>query len=174
MPRIWHTAEQTGSKTLVHSGWTEDYSENAKRRLASVVEVFDGYAELWQREEVTGEPPASGVYAAASASIDNDLFTFGGYDDIKWYNSLHKLKNGSQWIELSHQNRRPESPMAKFDAGMIVQGDNLSVFGGYGIPHGPTQPGSSFIQHTRFTDGAGWTNEFHIYSLKDGIYTCTK
>ena len=28
----------------------------------------------------------------------------------------------------------------------------------------------SFIKNTRFTDGSGWTNEFHIYNLSEGIY----
>ena len=61
--------------------------------------------------------------------------------------------------------------MAKDGAGMVAFSDNLAVFGGYGIPHGPTQPGSSFIGDTGYTDGGGWTNELHVYNLKDGMYT---
>ena len=26
------------------------------------------------------------------------------------------------------------------------------------------------MKNTRFTDGSGWTNEFHIYNLSEGIY----
>ena len=174
MPRLGHTAWQTGSRTLVHGGRTRDFSDITKRRLACVVETFDAYTEEWQQKEVTGVAPTPGVYAGASVSVDDDLFTFGGWDESRWYNSLHRLKHASQWIELCPQNDRAESPMAKYGAGMVAFGNNLAVFGGYGIPHGPTQPGSSFMRDTRYTYGNGWTNEFHIYNLKDGMYTCTK
>ena len=109
------------------------------------------------------------MYSAASASVDDDLFTFGGCDDSRLYNTLHILKGTSQWIELCPQNKSPESPIAKNGAGMVAFSDNLAVVGGYGIPHGPTQPGSSFIKNTDSTDSSGWTNEFHIYNLKDGM-----
>ena len=174
MPRMLHTAWQTGSKTLVHGGRTKDFSENTKRRLACVVELFDAYTEEWQQKEVTGEAPAPGVYSAASASVGDDLFTFGWYDGSRRYNTLHLLKNATQWIELCLQDGRAESPMAKSGAGMVAFGKNLAVMGGYGIRRGPTQPGSSFIRDTRYTGGGGWTSELHIYNLKDGMYACTK
>jgi len=170
MPRAWHTACQTGSKTLVHGGRTRDFSENTRRRFVRVVETFDSYTEEWQQKAVTGEAPAPGVHGAASASVGDDLFTFGGWDGSRWFNPLHVLKRATQWIELCPQNDRAESPMAKFGAGMVAFGNNLAVFGGHSTPHGPTQPGSSFIK--RADDG--WTNEFHIYNLEDGTHTCTK
>ncbi len=46
--------------------------------------------------------------------------------------------------------------------------DQLILFGGYGYPSGPTQPGAEFIKSTKYTDGSGWTNELHSYSLKEG------
>ena len=168
MPRIWHTSWQAGSKVLVQGGLTHDLSEKNKRQLSSIVDSFDLYTELWQQKEVTGEAPPLGVYAAASASVDDDLFTFGGYDGSELCNTLHRLKDGSQWIELCPQNRSPESPMAKSTAGMVAFRGNLALFGGYGIPHGPTQPGSSFIKNANST--IGWTNEFHIYDLQNGMY----
>ena len=171
-PRILHTACQTGSKTLVHGGLTRDFSENTKRRLACVVEMFDAHTEVWQQKEVTGEAPAPGVYSAASASVGDDLITFGGRDSSRWLNTLHVLKRARQWIELCPQNDRAESPMAKSGAGMAAFGNNLAIFGGYGILYGPTQPGSSFIKDAG--SDRGWTNEFHTYSLEDGMYTCTK
>lgn len=65
--------------------------------------------------------------------------------------------------------------MAKEGAGMVAFDDNLAIFGGYGKPHGLTQPGSlNFIKDLRHTSGVGWTNEFHKYSLKDSMYTHTK
>ena len=44
----------------------------------------------------------------------------------------------------------------------------LAVIGGYGIPTGPTQPGSSFVKSTRYTEGRGWTNEIHIFDIHQG------
>ena len=55
--------------------------------------------------------------------------------------------------------------MRKSGSGMVALGDYLGVFGGYGEPQGPTQPGS-FIK-SRWSSN-GWTNEFHIYHLKEG------
>jgi len=168
MPRIWHTSWQAGSKVLVQGGLTHDPSEKNKRHLSSIVDSFDLYTELWQPKEVTGEAPPLGVYAAASVIVNDDLFAFGGYDGSEHCNTLHRSKDGSQWVELCPQSKSLKSPMAKATAGMVAFSGNLALFGGYGKPHGPTQPGSSFIKKANST--VGWTNEFHIYNLKDGMY----
>ena len=171
MPRAWHTSAQVGSKTLLHGGVTKNYSEKTKQRLSSVLEVFDSNTELWQQKEVTGDTPDPGVYAA-SAAVNGDLFTFGGYNDEKFYNSLHSLKNASQWLKLCPQNEEAESPMAKAAAGMVAFGNQLLLIGGYGIPHSPAQPGAAFIKdHARgASDGLGWTNELHIFNIKNGMH----
>ena len=80
MPRIWHTSALVESKVVVHGGRTKDYSEKSKQRLASVVETFDLYTELWEQRDVTGEAPAAGIHSAACASVNGDLFQFGGFD----------------------------------------------------------------------------------------------
>ena len=172
-PRFRHTSSRTRSKVLVHGGVTKDFSEETKRRLPLEVEVFDPYAEVWQKKKVNGEAPSPGVYTVASASVDDDLFTFGGYDGSTWYNSLHLLKDVSQWFTLCPQTKEAGSPMPKRGAQMVAFGDNLAVFGGHGIPHGPIQPGLSFIRDTRYSDGRGWTNEFHTYNRIDGMCTHT-
>ena len=46
--------------------------------------------------------------------------------------------------------------------------DTLALFGGYGIPRGDIQAASSFIKDDRFSDGRGWTNEFHIFNVTEG------
>ena len=170
IPRLLHTSSRIGSKVLVHSGVTKDNSAKNKQRLASLVDVFDSYTKLWQQKKVTGETPVPGICSVASASINDDLFTFGGHDGSTYFNSLHKLKDVSQWFELCPQNESEDSPMAKIGAGMVAFGDDLAVIGGYGTPHGPTQPGSSFIRDTRHEDGRGWTNEIHTYNLKNGVF----
>ena len=56
--------------------------------------------------------------------------------------------------------------MRKAECGIVhFHHDKLAVIGGYGIPTGPTQPGSSFIRSTRYTDGRGWTNEIHVFNI---------
>ena len=62
--------------------------------------------------------------------------------------------------------------MPKVGCGMISIKDSLVVFGGYGRPRGP----GSFMKNTRSTGGdgqCGWTNELHIYHLKEGVRVVT-
>ena len=112
-----------------------------------------------------GDAPSPGTYAAANASINDDLFTFGGFDGRNYLNTLHRLDTKTwRWCQLSPTNA-DGAPMPKASGGMMHFRDNLVVFGGYGIPRGPTEP-RSFMKST---SGRGWTNEFHIYHLKEGM-----
>ena len=165
LPRLCHISQRVGSKVLVQGGRTTDFSERSRQNLISVVEVFDAYSELWEQRQVDGDAPSPGTYLAASASLHDDLFTFGGTDGRNVFNTLHKLNTRTWgWSQVSPQNARG-APMPKFACGMISFRDSLGVFGGYRMPRGPTEPRSS----TRFTDFQGWTNEFHIYHLKTGV-----
>ena len=168
LPRYRHISGSVGSKVVVQGGVTKDFSEKSRLQLTSVVEIFDPYSELWEQRQVTGDSPSPGTYNAASASL-HDLFSFGGWDDRgSFFNTLHRLDTKTwRWCQLSPQNAEG-APMPKAGCGMISFRDSLGVFGGYGIPRGPTEP-QSFIKNTSFTDGRGWTNEFHIYQLKEGI-----
>ena len=176
MPRFHHVSAQVGSKVLVYSGWTQDRSEQSQQRLASAVEVFDTRTELWETKQTTGEPPPPGLYAAASASLNDDLFTYGGVDG-KGHKvaSLHRLDTKTyHWYKLSPRNAKEESPMAKHSTGMIACGDNLALFAGHGLPHGPIQSRSPLVKDTRCTNGSGWINEFHVYRLMEGMHTYTE
>ena len=85
------------------------------------------------------------------------------------YNSLHKLSrtsDGYHCCELPAAQRQGEGPLRKYGSGMVAFSDCLGVFGGFGEPQGPTQPGS-FI--TSSWSSEGWTNEFHVYHLKTGL-----
>ena len=44
--------------------------------------------------------------------------------------------------------------------------DRLALFGGYGIPTNPSQPGDTFSKDTRHF---GFTNEFHIFNISEGM-----
>ena len=170
LPRYQHISGSVGSKVVVQGGRTKDFSERSRQQLTSVVEIFDPYSELWEQRQVTGDAPSPGTYVSPSASLHDDLFSFGGIDGRgNYFNTLHRLDTKTwRWCQLSSQNAEG-APMPKFASRMISFGDSLGVFGGHGIPRGPTEL-QSFIKDTRFTDGSGWTNEFHIYQLKEGIY----
>ena len=169
LARFDHISESVGSKVLVQGGRTKDFSEKRQQHLTSVVEIFDTYSELWEQRQVTGDAPSPGSCAAASASLHDDLFSFGGGDDRgKYQNTLHRLDTKMwRWCQLSAQNAEG-APMPRYGCGLISFRDSLAVFGGYGIPRGPTEP-RSFIKNTSSTDGRGWTNEFHMYSVTEGI-----
>ena len=169
LQRFQQISGSVGSKVVVQSGRTKDFSEKSRQQLTSVVEIFDPYSELWEQRQVTGDAPSPGTYTAAGASLHDDLFSFGGGDGRgKRFNTLHRLDTKTwRWCQLSPQNAEG-APMPKAGCGMISFRDSLGVFGGYGIPRGTTEP-QSLILSTTFTDGRGWTNEFHIYRLKQGI-----
>ena len=167
LPRFCHISCRVGRKVVVQGGLTKDFSEKSRRHFSSVVEIFDPYSESWEQRPVTGDAPSPGTYGAASASLHDDLFSFGGSDGSQRFNTLRRLDTEKLcWSQVSPQNA-DGAPMPKFGCGIIALGSGLGVFGGYGVPRGPTEP-QSFIQSTKFTDGRGWTNEFHIYNLSQG------
>ena len=170
LPRFCHVSQSVGSKVVVQGGRTKDFSDKSRQHLSSVVETFDPYSELWEQRQVEGDAPSPGTFGAASASLHDDLFSFGGLDGReKELNTLRRLDTKTwRWCQLSPQSAEG-APMPKFACGMISFGHSLGVFGGHGIPRGPIEP-RSFIRNTSYTDGSGWTNEFHIYRLKEGVY----
>ena len=167
LPGYGHISCRVGSKVVVQGGRTKDSSEKSRQHFSSVVEIFDPYSELWEQRQVTGDAPSPGTYDAASTSLHDDLFSFGGLDSRHRFNTIHRLDTEKLcWSLVSPQNT-DRAPMPKNACGMIAFGNSLGVFGGYGVPRGPTEP-QSFIKNTRSTDGIGWTSEFHIYNLSEG------
>ena len=166
LPRRSHISGRVGSLIVVQGGKTEDFSEESKQHLSSVVEIFDPYSESWEQRQVEGIAPSPGTYLAASASLHDDLFSFGGRDGENFLNTVHRLDTKTWcWSQVSPQNA-DGAPMPKFGCGMIAFRNSLVVFGGFGGPQGPTEP-QLFIK-AGFTDGREWTNEFHIYNLSEG------
>ena len=168
-PRYDHISERVGCVTVVQGGRIVDFSETSKQHLSSVVEIFDPYSETWEQRQVEGNTPSPGTYAAASASLLDDLYSFGGEDESEnYFNTVHRLDTKTWcWSQASPKNSNG-APMPKSGCGMIAFRNSLVVFGGLGVPQGPTEP-QSFIKNTFTTDGSGWTNEFHIYSLSEGM-----
>ena len=148
-------------------GRTQDFLHGGQDKLKSTVNVFDPYLETWQEQRTTGVPPR-GFYVGAAAAHSTSLYSFAGHDGKSWHNSLHVLDTDTLvWTELSHQTK---SPMPKGGCGMVFFGTHhLATIGGYGRPTQPIQTGSSFHKKgTNFTDGRGWTNEFHVFDVTEG------
>jgi len=169
IPRFHHTSAQMADKVVVYSGMTQDYSYLSQNRLVSTVEMFDPQNEQWEAKKCTGVVPVRGVCRTASVVVRDHLYLCGGIDfDGKLVNFLHRLNPKTyDWCELIP--RKGESPMTKTGAAMVACGDDLALLGGLGIPQDTIQRGSSFISGGIY-DGSGWTNEFHIYQLSEGVF----
>ena len=166
-PRAGHHVASVGHRLFMRGGLSEGSYETSRRKLASVVEIYDPYLEAWQQEATTGTPPP-GLLHGGCAAVNNSLLWYGGSDGQSRFGTLHQLNTTTlNWEEL-HQCT-PQGPMAKSACGLAsFHGSKAALFGGYGIPTGPTQPGSTFTRDT-WSDGSGWTNEFHLFDLQEGM-----
>ena len=165
-PRWGHYAAPVGGRCLLWGGRVPDFSASGRKKLASTVEIFDPYVEVWEQQATSGDSPP-GLYVGECASLLGQLYSFGGWDGASYYNSLHTLDPTSlEWKKLRVLNQA-DGPMRNYGCGMVsYNGDRLALFGGYGIPTGPTQPGATFTRHT---DGRGWTNELHSFNINEGM-----
>ena len=126
-------------------------------RLLSTVCRFEPNTETWSYLNPVGSPPPGFIFCT-STSAGHSLYTFGGLDsDKSCTGSLHQLDTTSlMWTELAKDG----PAMKKSYCGMVEHENTLVLFGG--IPSGPIQQGSEFIQNN--TDG----NELHSFNLKEG------
>ena len=59
--------------------------------------------------------------------------------------------------------------MRKIWCGMVsFLQDQLAIFGGYGIPTGPIQPGATFIQR-RIGSSIGLSNELQVFDITTSV-----
>ena len=162
-PKFCHYAVPIRGRLYAWGGRTQDFS---RQKLKSVVETFDPYTEVWQQRGTSGSPPP-GVYDGACAAMGDSMYVSCGTDGSKYQSALHGFDTTTlQWRDRT----APEGPIRKVGCRMIsYEGDKLALFGGYGIPTGPIQPESKFTKNTGFTDGRGWTNEFHLFHTREGM-----
>ena len=154
-PRRGHFATPVEGGHLFVSGGRTKGSTKEKGEL---VYTFNQLSESWSCKQCQGPSPPDGLYGCASAYAGHHLYLYGGYDGSRYQNSLHQLDTRSwTWSHLSSAG-----PMRKVGCRMVTYDETLLCFGGYGYPSSTTQPGAEF------TDGRGWTNEFHAYDLKEG------
>ena len=165
-PRWGHYSAAVGGQILVWGGRTKDFSKE-NRELSVSVHSFNPCLERWQATSTTGKcPPCLTISACTSSG--HHLYLYGGSDGSKFHDSLYQLDTDSlEWSQL------PSGPMRKSGHGMVSYEDKLILFGGYGIPSGPTQPGAEFIKNSKHSDGRGWTNELHMFDIKKGKVVIT-
>ena len=158
-PRFSQFSTVVEGKLCVYGGLTKDFRKE-KSGLASSVHSFDGLLESWYSEDTGGVLPP-GLYVGACASVGHHVYVYGGVDGSAHQGSLHQLDTRTRtWKQLSSTG-----PTRKAGCQMVAYDSNLVLFGGYGIPSGPTQPGAEFVKCSTFTDGRGWTNELHTFDV---------
>ena len=167
-PRYGHHAAEVGGRCYLWGGYVP---EGSKRKLKLTVEIFEPYLETWEEHPTMGEPPP-GVHSGACTSLLDSLYWFGGRDDNSYYNSIHRLDTTTlEWRELQPLNPA-DGPMRKAGCRMVsFLQDKLAMFGGYGIPTGPA--GVMLTKNTDFIDRIEWTDEFHVYNIKEGMQVST-
>ena len=154
----------------VWGGATRGSSEN-DRLAPSRIEQFDPYLEVWDQLSTVGTPHP-GFSDAVCTSFGEHVYMYGGYNVGKGIQDgiLSCLDTKTLAWSMLSPARTAGGPMSKTGCGIVhFHHDKLAVIGGYGVPTGPTQPGSLFIRNIMFTDGRGWTNEIHIFDIRQGI-----
>ena len=169
--RFNHAAFSVEGRVYVRGGRTADFelgSEDEKIKLATCVEQFDPYLEVWRQLNTTGTPH-TGLAAYGCTSFGEHAYMYGGISRERYEGVLSCLNVKTLTWSLICPGT-DGGPMKKYGSGMFMfkYGEKVAVIGGYGIPTGPTQPGATFTRNTRFTDGRGWSNEFHVFDISQG------
>jgi len=143
-----------------------DHTKNSNR--SEVINIFDGYIEMWKEKSTTGVPPP-GQCDGSFTVVGSNLYYFGGSDKRAFFSSVHELQlSNLEWNEIIESNKA-EGPLPKCGCGMVAYQQQLAVIGGYGsAPTGPLQSGAEFIRRIKHP-GLGWNNEFHLFSIKEGV-----
>ena len=161
-PRFYHSSVQVEENAYLWGGLTQDSSRS------EVINVFDSYVEMWKERSTTGVSPP-GQYEGSFAVVDSNLYYFGGHDGRKCFSSVHELQlSNLEWNEIMESNTA-EGPLLKWGCGMVAYQQQLALIGGYSsAPTGPLQSGAEFIKSIKYPQ-LGWNNEFHLFSIKEGV-----
>jgi len=124
--------------------------------------------EMVQSEISEEIPPA--ISGVAICAVGEALYTFGGWGCPGWNywrtNALHKLNlQDMLWRKVEPVNPK-DGPGMKDKCGMVVHGNKLCIFGGYGYET-EHQVKNKLLSRTP-GEILCWTNELHFYDLNDG------
>jgi len=93
-PKFGHCAAPVGGRCFLWGGHVPDFSASGRKKLASTVEIFDPFLEVWEQQSTSGVPPA-GLESGACVVVLEQLYSFGGCDDASYYNTLNMLDSTS-------------------------------------------------------------------------------
>ena len=160
---------------------TYEHESDRKKEITSAVETYHLPTGIWEQKSTANNPPL-GVWGYASASIENEIFYFGGacnHDDCH-HNSLHSLDVDTlEWMEILPTSSS-SGPMKKRSGAMLAlqfkkgDGGYLAVVGGYGpvSDNAPVQAGAQYGKDEA-DDSYQYCNEIHYYSRnKSNFLTC--
>ena len=122
--------------------------------LASTVYRFNPVQESWSEQKCSGPTPP-GLYDGVCASAGHHGYACGGNYGAEVC-SLHQLDVRSMTWELLSN----DGPSRKTGCRMIAYSKTLLIFGGYGRPSVPTQPGAQWEREC--------TNELHTFEVEEG------
>ena len=148
LPRSEHAAFAVRSQLHLWSGWAG--SKKKSRELVQGVDIFDIGANLWEQKPTPApERWNSGIRDTGYTVVEMCLYSFGGWDGVFRYNSLHKLDLYTwQWEEVQVSN--PSSgPQKKNGCRMVSYRDSQLV-----------------VSAGRTDDGK--TGELHVFNLDIG------
>ena len=119
---------------------------------------FASTSRAWEAKQTTGTPPP-GFTLGCSASLDDTMYTYGGWgrDDQETGCLLALNTETLAWQLLSE-----EGPMKKVECAMAAVREMLVLFGGGTHSPADIRPGSQFSRIRNFY----YTNELQIYDLK--------
>ena len=158
-------------KFYLHHGYNGPNDQQREHVLSS----YDLHTAEWS--EVTSdatrrEPHPRVVSGEAFTLVKHTLYTFGGWwDGVRNSTVLELDLETFTWRKCVPSNPS-QGPMPKDKAGMVAYGDEmLCVFGGYGeapSAHNGITPQRGAQYHTDMASmwGFCWTNELHLYHLK--------
>ena len=136
-----------------------------KMNLISFLEVFDIPSLSWSRVPTAGIPPTA-VMGYSCASINNEVFFFGGGCKLNCYHNDTFILNtaSKKWSRMLYADVRMV-PMEKVGHCMISfssdKEDYLLVVGGVGSTP-TTTPSHSVYSHVHVHANHYFTNEAHI------------
>ena len=159
--RFWHSSVQVEENAYIWGGFSGDSIRS------EVINVFDYKTENWKEQSTTGIPPP-GLQFGGFTVLCDDLYYFGGFDGKRPHNSLHKLQTRTlEWQGIKQANPAG-GPLPKWGCRMVAYQQQLALIGGAcHTPTAPLQSGAEFIKST-FAE-CGWTNEIHLFSIKEGV-----
>jgi len=127
------------------------------------------YSSLIGEMDQSEIPP--GNCGVVMCAVGEALYTFGGWVGhpiLRLYraNALHKLDlQDMLWRKVEPVNPE-DGPGMKDKCGMVVHGNKLCIFGGYGYET------EHQVRNNLLNRSPGellcWTNELHLYDLDDG------